>query len=403
MQKTEDTIFANAEPVAETPTVKAEARPISGQVTGAGQWAFDHRASFSKQSPVAWYGIRNVLANMTGIAALMGVVVGVRQGMGHGAQWAQKAGHSFLSNELSRVYTQNAVGIGASFATFRTVYKTFQRSYDDVFIKPKSAEESSAAISNMPNKLWQDFKQVGAVEYPVTMIGGFVLVGIRAGIAGALPAETVAKKNFMEVVKDKNVQRDMIGCGLFAYPAFFEIIERMGGSWQKELGFNNASNNEHRDKHKQGMKETFLRQIPGVAAGIFPYIALNTWGYHNSGRQLSFNAVQRDVAAAAKTTAKIDSFAAAYTKEMPYQYFWTFSLGRDLYFDAYDKLTGKRKADTGEQHPAFPGVHAQEVEGGRRGSAPIAQGEVSHGKPGSRVGEVNSHGKTAEPVRGIAV
>ena len=402
MQKTDENIFANAAPVAEVPPVAEPARATPGHVSGIGQWAFDHRASFSKQSPVAWYGIRNVVANMTGIAALIGVIVGVRKGMGHGAQWAQEAGHTFLSNELSRVYTQNAVGVGASFATFRTVYKMFQRSYDDVFVKPKSAEESSAAISNMPHKLWQDFKQIGVVEYPVTMIGGFVLVGIRSGIAGAIPKETLAKKNFLEVVKDKHIQRDIAGCALFGYPAFFEIIERLGGSWQKERGFDDAATNEHRNKHKQGMKETFLRQIPGVAAGIVPYIALNSWGYHNGGRQLSFNTAQREAAAAANTVAKIDSFGAAYKKEMPYQYFWTFSLGRDLYFDAYDKLTGKRKVETGEKHPAFPGVHAQEAEGAGRSSAPVVF-DAGHHKPGSRVGDVDAQGKAVVHKPTVAV
>lgn len=379
MQPTKQNPFAVS--VAEAmPVAKPDTTPAAnGHVSGAGQWVFNNHASFGKESPVAWYGVRNVVANMVGIAGLIGVIVGVRKGMGHGAQWAEKKGYNFLSNEFSRTYTQNALGVGASFATFRTIYKTFQRSYDDVFVRPKNAEEASQAVTDLPKKLWQNFKQIGVVEYPVTMIGGFVLVGIRSGIAGALPKETVAKKNFLDVIRDKHTQRDIAGCALFAYPAFFEVIEHLGGAWQKNRGYKDPYHNEHVNKDKQGMKETFIRQIPGVAAGIVPYIAFNSWAHQNIGRQFSYHTVQRDAGIKA-----VDKFATAYRKEMPFQYFWMYTLGRDMYFDAYDKLTGKAK-EAGS-HAALPSAHAD-----------VAM------IPSSKVEQVDTHGKAVHHTAALAV
>lgn len=367
---------------------QADDRPpassAQGQVTGLGQWVFNHRASFSKQNPVAWYGVRNVMSNMAGIAGLITVIVGVRKGMGHGAQWAEKNGHQFLSNELSRTYTQNALGVGLSFATFRTIYKTCQRAYDSLFIKPQNAEQASDAVSNLPKKLWSDFKQIGVVEYPVTTIGGFVLVGIRGSIAGEFPKESAAKTKYLDILKDKHTQRDIAGCAFFAYPAFFEIIEHMGGAWQKKRGYTDKDHNEHVNKDQQGMKETFFRQIPAVAAGIFPYIATNTWAIRNMGRQHSYNTNQR--AAGIK---EIDSFTKGYYKEMPYQYFWMYSLGRDLYYDAYDKLTGKAQE---------PGAHAAlpNMQGGH-GNKPLTE------RPTAKVVHIDAQGRTQAPTAAVAV
>lgn len=311
-----------------------------------GRWAFAHRDAFSQQSPLAWYGLRNVLVNMVSIAGLMAVIVPLRKAMGHGAQWAESRGYKILSEELSRNMWQNALGVGASFATFRTLYKAQQRSYDDLFVRPKSAGEASDAAQALPGKFLSNLWQIATVELPTTMLGAFALVGIRTGIAGATA-------NPKHPVFNKDAIRDIAGCAIFAYPAFFEICEHLQRAYQLKRGYQDPYHNEHINKDKQSMGEFFARQLPAVSAGIIPYIAFNTWGYSKTGRQLSFNTSQR--AAGIRT---IDSFWSAYKKEIPYQFFWMYTLGRDLYYDAFDKLTGRSNkpgSHSASNAPAQPG------------------------------------------------
>lgn len=338
MQTEREQFAPSAAPaMAQTPAHAPEVSPFAN-------WAFEHKAAFSKQSPLAWYGIRNVMSNMAGICGLMATIVPVRMAMGHGAKWAEAKGWNILSEELSRPMWQNSVGVGVSFGTFRTIYKTCQRNYDDLFVRPTTKQETQQAWQDLPHKTWENIKQIAPVEYPVTMAGAFALVGIRSAIVGQMPAETLAKKKFGEIIRDKNVVRDMIGCGFFAYPAFFEITDRFGRAGQLQRGYSDPYHNESIGRDKVGVSEYIKRQVPGIAAGILPYIAFNTWGIHNVGRQNSYNTLQR---AAGNT--KIDGYLSGVWQERPYQFFWMFSLGRDVYFDIYDKLTGKG---------ATPGQHA---------------------------------------------
>lgn len=290
---------------------------------GIGQWVFNHKHSFSADNPLAWYGIRNVLNNMVSIVGLMATIVPVRMGMGHVAKWAETKGMLKTQGVFGNNVLQNSLGVGVSFATFRTMYKMGQRAYDRVFIKPDDASETSQAIHDLPKNWWKDFKQIAPAEYPATMVAGFGLVGIRAA--------------FTPTALDKaNHWKDVTACAALAYPVFFEITENLGRTFQLQRGYTTEETNEHINKDKQTLGTFLTRQVPGVAAGIVPYIHFNNIAYRSTGRQASYKI--------GATAHGIDSFGKAFWKERPYQFFWMFSLGRDLYFDAYDKLFGVPKS-----------------------------------------------------------
>ena len=374
--QTELSAHAAVGPVAPTPMTAAMPQQyplVSGkpEVSPFAAWAFDHKKGFSKENPLAWYGLRNVVSNIIGITGLMATIVPVRMAMGHGAQWAEKRGYDFLSKELSRTMWQNSLGVGVSFATFRTLYKLSQRSYDDLFVRPQSKEEADKALHDLPHKAWENVKQIAKVEYPVTMAAAFALVGIRAGIAGEMPAATLAKKGFGEVLRDKDIWRDTMGCAFLAYPAFFEITDRFGRAGQLENGYDDKYHNEHIGREKDGVKNYFMRQLPGIASGIIPYILSNTWALNNVGRQKSYNTAQR--AAGIK---QIDSFGKAFWQERPYQFFWMFTLGRDLYYDWFDKKFAGKK-EPGEHSAALP-THGQPVAQTDAGVLTIPGVQVQH-------------------------
>jgi hypothetical protein len=129
---------------------------------------------------------------------------------------------------------------------------------------------------------------------------------------------------------------------------------------------------------------TFLtRQVPGIAAGIIPYIAVNNLWYRKSGqRQLSYNASQIE-----RGIKKIDGFGAAFWKERPYQAFWMFSLGRDLYFDAYDKLFGMPKSAITTASRARNDAY------GDLASLDVAPASNTEHIPSSQVSDVTEHHK----------
>ncbi len=307
--------------------------------TALGRWVFDHQRSFSPDNPLAWYGIRNVLNNMIGIVGLMATIVPVRMGMGRIARWAngkaevlEKTGASagksyrFVQQFFSNAILQNILGVGVSFATFRAMYKMGQRAYDRVFLKPDSPDQTTQAIHDVPKNLLEDFKQIAPAEYPATMAAAAALVGIRFAIT---PRGWEQKQNIV---------KDTMGCALLAYPAFFEITDRLGESFQLMRGYKTKDTNEHLDRHKMSLNEFLTRQVPGVAAGIIPYIAVNNLWYRKTGRQYSFSNSQIE-----RGIKEVDPYWKAFWKERPYQVFWMFSLGRDLYFDLYDKVTGRDK------------------------------------------------------------
>ena len=326
-----------------------------GQVSGVGQWVFDHKQAFSRDNPLAWYGIRNVLNNMVAIVGLMATIVPVRMGMGGVAKWA--TGKAAVAEAAKNVSSQSfykgvqglfghptiqgMAGVGVSFSTFRTMYKMGQRSYDRVFGDPKSAEESSQAIADLPKNIWKDFKQIAAVEYPATMTAAVALVGIRNAVNGGAPEGAEMVKG---VATYPRHFRDIMGCAFLAYPVFFEMTERLGRDWQLQRGYKDPKTNEHINKDKMTIGEFLTRQVPAVAAGIIPYIAGNNIWHRKTGHQLSYNAVQ-----VSKGLTKIDGFWSGFWKERPYELFFLYTLGRDLYYDAYDWMTGKSSA---------PGKHA---------------------------------------------
>lgn len=321
------------------PSVLSSLPKSNQEVSGIGKWVFNHQLDFSKNSPLAWYGIRNVLNNVVSIFGLMATIVPVRMAMGHTARWAEGKGHTKLQNFMSHTILQNSIGVGVSFSTFRTLYKMGQRAYDRVFIDPTTPEEASKAVADLPKNWWNDFKQIAPAEYPATMLASFALVGIRSAITGG-PPEAAG-----------NYWKDIAGCALVAYPVFFEATEHLSRDFQIARGYNDTKTNEHFYKDQQSLSELLTRQIPGIAAGIIPYIAFNTNYYRTTKRQLSYNANQ--LAAGHK---EIDGFRSAFWKERPYQLFWMFSLGRDLYFDLYDKITGHQEKTerTGMVSPAHP-------------------------------------------------
>jgi hypothetical protein len=339
---------------AATATTSASITPMKkGEVSGIGQWVFDHKQSFSRDNPFAWYGIRNVLNNMVAIVGLMATIVPVRWGMGKLAQKADQAGLTKVGFGLAHPILQNMAGVGVSFSTFRTLYKMGQRSYDRIFGDPKSAEEASQAVADLPKNIWKDFWQIAPVEYPATMTAAIALVGIRAAVnAGPRSGPTEAVGNNL---------KDTLGCAFLAYPVFFEMTERLGRDWQLHRGYADPKTNEHINKDKMTMGEFLMRQVPAVAAGIIPYISLNNLAYRAQGknnRQVTYNHGFSE--AINKGTLKADGFFSAFWKEKPYELFFLYTLGRDLYYDAYDWMTGKSsvpgKHAEAAPKPASPGV-----------------------------------------------
>jgi hypothetical protein len=142
---------------------------------------------------------------------------------------------------------------------------------------------------------------------------------------------------------------------------------------------------------------TFLtRQVPGIAAGIVPYIGVNNVLYRHTGRQMSYNSIQLG-----KGIKQIDKYWPAFWKERPYEVFWMFSLGRDLYFDAYDKLTGKTKEEKKEGIPSAERKDNPD----RAEGAPVASTAVA--VPTPQIGHVFHQGELAaapavEPSRATA-
>jgi hypothetical protein len=156
---------ASAPPALQSPFAMTDAR---GEQSGLGNWVFNHKSSFSRDNPLAWYGVRNVANNMVSIVGLMATIVPVRMGMGHVAKWADARGMAKTQAFFSNTVLQNSLGVGASFATFRTLYKMGQRAYDRVFINPDDASETTQAINDLPHNWWKDFKQIAPAEFPAT-------------------------------------------------------------------------------------------------------------------------------------------------------------------------------------------------------------------------------------------
>jgi hypothetical protein len=356
-------------PFDETPEARANS-------TSLGRWAFDHKKQFSQDNPLAWYGIRNVLNNMVAIVGLMATIVPTRMAMGGIAKAADVRGMRKTQQFFSHSVLQNTLGVGISFSTFRTMYKMWQRNYDRIFIKPEDSQQASQAIHDLPKNLWEDFKQIAPAEYPATMAAAVPLVGIRAAFTPKGPE------------LPQNHWKDVTACALLAYPAFFEVTDRLGESIQLSRGYDTKDKNEHLGKHKMSLKEFLTRQVPGVAAGIVPYIGFNNLWYRKSGRQLSYNSIQIE-----NGVKKIDSFASAFWKERPYEVFWMFSLGRDLYFDAYDKLTGKDKKQ------AAQGVSKYERRYNPSNAEPAAAPVTlaTHQGPTAKVAQVSRDGVAVEP------
>lgn len=350
------------------------------QASGLGRWVFDHRQQFSQQNPLAWYGARNVLNNIVSIFGLMATIVPVRAGMGKVARWADGRGYQKTQQFFSNAVLQNMLGVGVSFATFRTLYKMGQRAYDRVFIAPEDSAQTSQAIRDLPKNWLADFTQVAPAEYPATMIAAVPLVGIRAAIT---PVGQELKQHML---------KDNVACALLAYPAFFEVTEYLGRSFQLARGYNTKETNEHLNKDKQSLGEFLTRQVPGVAAGIVPYIAANSTWYRQSGRQLSYNHIQLG-----RGVKEVDSFGKAFWKERPYQVFWMFSLGRDLYFDLYDKVTGRSKQAEAK------GVESHVRRSHSASTVDFTRSPVAD-KPDSTVGHIQREGLAApqERLHGIA-
>ena len=337
------------------PMQQASTAPKS-HVSGVGKWVFDHKKSFSQDNPLAWYGIRNILNNMVAILGLLVAIVPVRAGMGKIAQLAHgKEGEivggvrKAIENGFGNPTLQNMAGVGVSFSTFRTMYKAWQRSYDRVFGDPKSAEEATQAIADLPKNIWKDIKQIAPVEFPATMTAAVALVGIRNAVNGGPPS------------LPENHWRDVAGCAFLAYPVFFEMTERLGRDWQLLRGYKDPKTNEHINKDKMTMGEFLTRQVPGIAAGIIPYIGFNNLWYRSTKRQVTYNKATADAINAGKQ--KVDGFFSAAWKERPFELFFLYTAGRDLYFDLYDWATGKSNK---------PGKHADAAPVPHSGGAVIA-------------------------------
>ncbi len=347
----------------------AAIQPANHDGMALGKWVFNHKQSFSRDNPLAWYGVRNVVNNMVSIVGLMATIVPVRMGMGHVAKWAQGRNLTKLQHAFGNSMLQNSLGVGVSFSTFRVMYKMGQRAYDRVFIQPEDANQTAQAIKDLPQNWWKDFKQIAPSEYPATMVASFGLVGVRSAFTPHAPGLRA------------NHWQDVAVCAAFAYPLFFEITEHLGRNFQLARGYDTKETNEHIDKDKQTMREFLTRQVPGVAAGIIPYIHFNNIAHRTTGRQASYKM--------GTTAHGIDGFGKAFWKERPYQFFWMFSLGRDLYFDAYDRLMGKPKNTT-------TAAHMNEDAHGKFGGLDAAPESIAR-TPSSQVHAISEHHKAIGP------
>ena len=182
----------------------------------AGKWSHQHKATMT--NPLSWYGIRNIVNALVALTALSAVVVPVRSGLSHiGAKAAttgftgSKSVDTFLEHTAGDPKFQQIIGIGLSFATFRTFFKVWKKNYDRIFTNSDSEQESAEAITNLPLNIAKDFGDIAPLEYPSTVAAAFPLVAIRSWMGG--PAQPHSLKDALWSVP--------------AYIAFFEMTERL--------------------------------------------------------------------------------------------------------------------------------------------------------------------------------
>ncbi len=312
----------------------SDASPASGEsaeksdVTGVGNWAFKHRKEFV-DNPVGWYGIRNGVNAAVALAGLTTVIVPVRHGMkGIGKlinPTMEKSGARALA---SHPMLEMMVGVGLSFATFRTMFKVWKRNYDRIFTNAKNPEDSSHAIHDLPKNIWHDFKEIAPIEYPATTIAAVPLVAIRGGFGGG---------------SQKSDLQDMIG-SVPAYTLFFETTERVYRGFGKDESavegiFRHSEAKGPEDKPDHGKKAyaTFtedtpvrllLRKVPAVALGIMPYIYLNRNMYKKQGGTEIPNegGMKAD-----------DTMWQSWKKEiMPYEMFPAYTMLSEWWLNTYD-------------------------------------------------------------------
>ncbi|MFO1241897.1 MAG: hypothetical protein U1E36_01640 [Rickettsiales bacterium] len=332
-----------------------------------GKWAFDHKDTM-KNNWLPWYGVRNAGASVLGISALVTILVPVRYGF-NALRTATEKSTGLLGRNLNIAangLTENVVGTGLSFAGFRTGYKLWQRTYDKLFVKPKTEDEASQAVSNIPSTVAKDLGALAPVEFPATFLSAIPLVALRSGVrvsgnqfnkfrsqdplykgqqifewqAGGKRVITDAS-GLVAAGKDSRI-KDIIGC-IPAYTAFFEMNERIFDDFQTRRGHRK---NEHShvkgvlppDEQSKEKKpfDTMLEDTPArmyfykvasVAAGIIPYIAWSRYAQNTKGWQMS---------------AANDNFWSAWMKENKmYQGFALYTVGSEVARNNIDKLFQK--------------------------------------------------------------
>lgn len=346
---------------------KDAAQPKRFLASNIGKWAHEHK-DYMSNNWLPWYGIRNAMASAFGITALVTILVPTRFGFG---KLRSKAADVLKQNPESKLaqftqvasngLTENIIGTGLSFAGFRTGYKLWQRNYDRIFVKAKTEEDSSQAVTDLPTNMAKDLRYLAPVEFPATLIAAVPLVAMRSGIRvhgnefnkAKIPGKPlfgIPDKNgiikevdaggLVAAGKDSRI-KDVLGC-IPAYTAFFEMNERVFDDFQTRRGH---SKNEH--SHVKGVKHPseqskekkpfdamledtparmYFYKVASVAAGIVPYITWSRYAQNTKGWQM-------------KPT---DSVWRAWTKEQGmFQGFALYTVGSEVARNNIDKLFQK--------------------------------------------------------------
>lgn len=317
-----------------------------------GKWSYAHKDAMNSALPN--YLIRNALNASIALAALTAVIVPVRLGLSSLATASREAGKFTGFEGLDKAIhavssdknVQAIAGVGLSFSTFRTLFKTGKRNYDRIF-GDKSAHDNAVAFHDLPRNIFNDLKEIAPVEFPATCIAAIPLVTARNAFGGAAQPSTM---------------RDIIGC-VPAYTVFFEATERLysgfandqsalHGIYKEAQPTPKSADPKDRKPYAEFTEDTpvrlAFRKLPAVALGIAPYIALNRRAYLNQAKEL-VGEEKATVPLGGMQTAdnealglKRDTFRSAYNKEIkPFLMFPAYTVISEAWMSNYDKLFAK--------------------------------------------------------------
>ncbi len=318
-----------------------------------GTWAFAHKDQMNGVLPN--YLIRNAANASIALAGLTAVIVPVRLGFNALVE-ATKNGKAFtgfskLDGVLNKIAKEPSVpailGVGLSFSTFRTLFKTGKRNYDRVF-GDNSAHDNAVSFHDLPRNIIKDIKAIAPHEFPATCFAAIPLVMIRNGFGGPT----------------KGMTRDIIG-SIPAYTVFFEMTERMYSGFAKDQsalkGIYKETAPTAKHEHDKDRKpyaaftedtpvRFAFRKLPAVALGIAPYIALNRTMYEHQAKTIYGKEKLTEIIEKSNLS-KVqlggmnptqDNYRTAYGKEIkPFLMFPAFTMISEAWVSNYDKLFEK--------------------------------------------------------------